>query len=112
MNAVFSNHFVRNGAAVNFHGLALPEQHQALESNAQLSILLYALQCGRHPEFTLSVHITFNDGQLQNTIFCCCCACREEIELALLPSTFPAVCHCMGGRQRNKVKVSAWELFS
>ncbi len=107
MSPIFSNHFIRNGLVVDFHGLDVSEQHQALESNAQLSILLHALQCYRHSHFTLSVHLAFTEGQLQNTILCCCDNSRREVELALLASTFPAFCHCTGSGQGRKVRVSA-----
>ncbi len=107
MSPIFSNHFMRNGAVVDFHSLAVHEQHQALESNSQLSLLLYALKCDRHPDFTLSVHLTFNEGHLQNTIVYCCESCRKEIELALLASTFPASCHCLRKGHTHKVQLSA-----
>jgi hypothetical protein len=107
MGPTFSNQFIRNGLVVDFHGLDTSEQHQALESNAQLSMLLHALQCNRHTDFTLSVHLAFTEGQLRNTIFCCCAACRREVELALLASTFPACCHCPASGQRRNVRVRA-----
>jgi hypothetical protein len=98
---------MRNGSVVDFHSLEVHEQHQVLESNSLLSLLLNALRCDRHPEFTLSVHLTFNEGQLQNTIFYCCEPCRKEIELALLASTFPASSHCLRKGQRRKMQLSA-----
>jgi hypothetical protein len=107
MSPVFSNYFIRNGLVVDFHGLDVSEQHLVLESNAQLSILLHALQCYRHSHFTLSVHLAFTEGQLQNTIICCCEGCRKEVALALLASTFPASCQCTGSGLRRKVRVRA-----
>jgi len=107
MSPIFSNRFIRNGLVVDFHALDTSEQHQALESNAQLSILLHALQCSRHSDFTLSVHLAFTEGQLLNTIFCCCAGCRREVELALLASTFPSSCHCPVSGQRRSVRVRA-----
>jgi hypothetical protein len=110
MSPTFSNYFVRNGLVVDFHGLDASEQHLALESNAQLSILLHALQCNRHSDFTLSVHLAFMKGQLQNTIFCCCGGCRKEVALALLASTFPSFCYRPGNRRTRSVRVRAQEL--
>jgi len=57
MSPTFSNRFIRNSLVVDFHGLDTPEQHEALESKAQLSILLHALQCYWHSDFTLLVHM-------------------------------------------------------
>jgi hypothetical protein len=76
MNPVFLNYFIRIGLSVDLHGLDVSEQHLVLESNVQRSILLHALQSYRHSDSTLSVHLAFTEGQLQNTTFCCfesCC---------------------------------------